>query len=208
MFGKKKPVKLELKMEEGYYRLIVDYFDAKEKAAVRRAVYGYLRQAYPELLLQADSNFINKQMDGKDAAWMEGIIRWAEVCGLEMDHFKYKREVAAGIFGGIFGGKTVKPGYRVGVILDPDHVDEAVAMHGEIGMGVHLGGGLRAETREMLLKDYCGGRIDDLNFEQYYTVDFYDYDLISRCVLKSLGQEPLAAAKEALEKELSCFNCS
>ncbi len=208
MFGKKKPVKLELKMEEGYYRLIVDYFDAKEKEAVRRAVYRYLEQAYPEMLLQADSNFINKQMDGKDAPWMEGIIRWAGACGLEMEQFKYKREVAGGIFVGIFGGKTVKAGYRVGVILDPEHVAEAVRMHAEIGMGVHLGCGLRPENREMLLRDYCGGRIDDLNFEQFYAVDFYDYDLISRCVLKSLGQEPLAAAKEALEKELSCFNCS
>lgn len=201
MFGKKKQVKLDMKLEAGYYRLVVDYFDSKDKEAVRQKVYGYLRTAYPEILLQADSSFINKKMEGRDGEWMEALSQWAKSRGLEADQFRYKREVSAGVLGGIFGGKSVKPGYRVAVILGPEDVLEAVSRHSDIDLGIHLGFGLRDEARESLLKDFCGGRIDDLNFEQYYQVDFYDYDLISRCVFRSLAPELLEAAKAALEKE-------
>lgn len=207
MFGKKKPVRIELKMEQGYYRLMIDYFDSKDKGQVRKTIYDYIGEVFPESLVQADSNFINKQLDGKDEEWMKKLIAWAETESLESEDFRFKREIAAGIFGGLMGKKVVRPGYRVGIVVGKDQFDSVVKLHGEIGMGVHMGCGLMPAERSALLKDYCGGRIDEFNFERYYQVDFYDYDLISRCVLKSLTTECLEEAKQELEKRLPCSNC-
>lgn len=202
MFGKKKPVRLDLKMDSGYYRLIVDYFDAKDKERVREAMYSYLGESFGSSLLQVDSNFINKKMDGKEGDWMEALIQWGKDKSMAVDSFIFKREVSASVLGAVMGSKVSKPGYRVGMMLQPEHMAEAVKKHQEIGLGLHLGVGVLAEDPEGLLKDFCGGRIDEFNFEKYYTVDFYDYDLISRCVMKSLTAEPLEKTKKALEERL------
>lgn len=202
MFGKKKKAQLELKMDGGYYRLIVDYFDVKDKDQVREVLYTYIGAAYGNLLLQVDSNFINKKMDGKEGPWMEDLIAWSQASGMTMESFIFKRNVSPGILGGVMGSKVIKPGYRIGVMMPPEHLSEAVRRHHEIGMGVHLGCGIQDERRGDLLKAFCGGQIDELNFEKYYTVDFYDYDMISRCVMKSLTEEPLEAARQALAAQL------
>lgn len=202
MFGKKKKTHLELKMDAGYYRLIVDYFDAKDKDKVRALLYGYLGDTYGEILLQADSNFVNKKMDGKEGEWMESLIRWGQSAAMPVESLKFKRQVTTSILGSMMGSKETKPGYRVGLIMEPKHVPEAVRLHQEIGMGLHLGCGIPEENRETILKAFCGGQIDEFNFERYYTVDFYDYDMISRCVMRSLNAEPLEAAKQALEAAL------
>jgi len=171
----------------------------KDKEKVRDALYGYLSEAYDAILLQADSNFINKKLDGKEGPWMEDLIQWGKTSGMAVETFMFNRQVSASVLGSIMGSKVTKPGYRVGMIMSPDHVAEAVKRHNEIGMGVHMGCGIREEVQEELLKAFCGGRIDEFNFEKYYAVDFYDYDMISRCVMKSLRAEPLEAAKKALE---------
>ncbi len=199
MFGRKKKAQLELKMDAGYYRLIVDYFDVKDKENVRKILYDYLSEAYSEILLQVDSNFINKKLDGKEGPWMEDLIQWGKTSGMALETFMFSRQVSASILGSMMGSKVTKPGYRVGMILGPEQVAEAVKRHNEIGMGVHMGCGILEENREELLKAFCGGRIDEFNFEKYYAVDFYDYDMISRCVIKSLTADPLEAAKKALE---------
>lgn len=203
MFGKKKPVRLDLKMEGGYYRLVVDYFDAKDKESIRAVLYAAMGKAYENHLLQADSNFINKKMDGKDGEWMEDLIHWSRTEGLAVDSFMFKREVSASVLGSLMGSKVTKPGYRVGVIVNEEHLPIAVKRHSEIDLGVHLGCGVREEVLDSILKDYCGGRIDEHNFEKYYEVDFYDYDMISRCVMKCLAAEPLEAVKRSLEERLA-----
>ncbi len=202
MFGKKKQVRLDLKMESGYYRLIVDYFDAKDKGKVRDVLYAHLAEAYGEQLLQVDSNFINRKMDGKEGPWMEELIKWGEENGMDVESFMFKREVSGSILGSMMGSKVSKPGYRIGMIMKPDCAAEAVARHNEIGLGVHLGCGVLSEKRDELLKDFCGGRIDEMNFEKYYTIDFYDYDLISRCVMKCLTAEPLKNTEKFLKEQL------
>lgn len=199
MFGKKKQLKLDLKMEAGYYRLIVDYFDAKDKDKVREALYSYLGDAYGDILLQADSNFINRKMDGKEGNWMEALIQWGKDNGMPVESFMFKRDVSASILGSMIGNKVSKPGYRVGMIMESENIPEAVKRHNEIGLGVHFGCGINEEKKESILKDFCGGNIDEFNFEKYYTLDVYDYDLISRCVMKSLTVEPLETAKNKLE---------
>lgn len=202
MFGRKKKVRFDLKMEAGYHRLIVDYFDVKEKEKVRETLYGYLAETYGVQLLQVDSNFINKKMDGKEGDWMEALIQWGRKSGMELETFMFKRDVSASILGSMMGSKVSKPGYRVGMILKPDFIAEAVKRHNEIGLGVHIGCGVRDENRENLLKDFCGGLIDEFNFEKYYAIDFYDYDMISRCVMKCLTAEPLEAAQQELKSKL------
>lgn len=202
MFGRKKQVNLTLKMDSGYHQLIVDYFDAKDKATVRSSVYECLGALYDSHLLQADSNFVNKAMEGKEGEWMEALAQWGQDSGLPVDSFRYKREISAGFLGSLMGNKVTKPGYRIGVLLDSKNIPETVAMHQAIGLGVHLGSGVLGDARETLLKDYCGGRIDEFNFERYYTIDFYDYDLISRCVMKCLTVEPLEAIRSILSQRL------
>lgn len=199
MFGKKKQLRLDLKMEAGYYRLIVDYFDVKDKDKVREALYSYLGEAYGTILLQADSNFINKKMDGKEGDWMEALIQWGKDNEMQTESFMFKRDVSVTILGSVLGNKITKPGYRVGMIMESEYLPEAVIRHNEIGLGVHLGCGIHEQNRERILKDFCGGSIDEFNFEKYYTVDLYDYDLISRCVMKCLTSEPLETAKSKLE---------
>lgn len=205
MFNNKKLVRLDLKMESGHHRLVVDYFDAKDKMKARKFLYEYLTETYGELLLQVDSNFINKRMDGKEGTWMEALIHWGQRNDLMMESFKFKREVAGSVLGGLLGSKIPVMGYRVGILIGGDHILEAVSLHHEIDMGVHIGCGIKKDVRESLLGDFCGGRVDEFTFSDYYAVDFYDYDLVGRCVMKCAIREPLEAAKEALESRLLCF---
>ena len=141
-------------------------------------------------------------MDGKEGDWMEALIQWSQANEMAVESFMFKREVSASVLGSMMGNKVSKPGYRVGVILKADHTAEAVKRHVEIALGVHMGCDIREENRENLLKDFCGGRIDEFNFEKYYAIDLYDYEMISRCVMKCLTAEPLERAKKALEERL------
>lgn len=202
MFGKKKQVQMDLKMEAGYYRLVVDYFDSKDKDKVREILYACMIEVFDTMLLQADSNFINKKWDGKEGPWMEALIQWGKALEMPVETFVFKRQVSASILGSMLGSKVTQPGYRVGILLKPQHLHEAVNRHGEMDMGVHLGCGIMEEAQAEILKDYCGGLLDEFNFEKYYCVDFYDHNMISRCVMKSLMPEPLEKIRKALEARL------
>lgn len=199
MFGKKKAIGLEVQHQGGYYRLVIDYFDAKDKKQVRNTLFTYLFQKYGPLLLQVDSNFLNKEIDGKEEPWMMDLIKWASQEELEHEYFKFKRQVSKGFLGGIFGGKAEAAGYRVGLVVDENQLPEILKRHDEIQMGIRLGGQIVSANHKDLLKDYCAGLIEDINFEKYYGIDFYDYSIVSRAVLKGLDKDEIETAKTELE---------
>lgn len=205
MFKNKKQVRLDLKMESGYHRLVVDYFDVKDKMKVREVLYDYINTAFGDLLLQVDSGFINKKMEGKEGGWVEKLIQWSLEKEVPVERFTFKREVAGGVLGGLLGSKVPVPGYRVGALIGGKHVMEAVLFHREIDMGVHVGCGIKEEARETVLKEFCSGCIDEFNFSNYYSVDFYDYEMVGRCVMKCFSPEMLEKAKVDLEARFLCF---
>lgn len=205
MFKNKKQVRLDLKIESGYHRLVVDYFDVKDKMKVREVLYDYISTSFGDILLQVDSGFINKKMEGKEGGWIEGLIQWSQEKRVPVDHFTFKREVAGSVLGGLLGSKIPVLGYRVGVLIGSENIMEAVLFHREIDMGVHMGCAIKEGARESLLKEFCSGCIDEFNFSNYYSVDFYDYEMVGRCVLKSSSSELLEKAKTDIEARFLCF---
>lgn len=205
MFKSKKEIRMISDVESGICRLIVDYFDVKDKMKIREVLYTYIAETYGDLFLQVDSGFMNKKISGKEGGWIERLIQWGKKNAVAMENFTFKREVAGSVLGGLLGSKVPVAGYRVGMLLDRNHIMEAVTCHGEIDMGVHVGCGIVEAARETLLRDFCTGIIDEFNFSNYYAIDFYDYDIVGRCVLKSSSQERLEAAKTELESRFLCF---
>lgn len=105
------------------------------------------------------------------------------------------------------GSKVPVAGYRVGMLIDGNHVMEAVMRHGEVDMGVHVGCGIMETARETLLKEFCSGIMDEFNFSNYYAIDFYDYDIVGRCVLKALLGSWLKRQNElGIEGSFPCAN--
>ena len=206
MFGKKKQVRLELIKEDAYYRLTVDYFNVKGQSEIRKAICEYLAETYGELFLQVDSNFLNKKNNGRESEWVEALLKWAQNEGLTVESLAFKREVSTTVLGSMLGSRTPVPGYRVGMMLKAPHVEEMMARHDAIELGHHLGCGIYEGVRETLLKEFCAGYVNEGNFEKYYEVDFYDYEMVGRSVLRSAGIEPLEKAKAELEARFLCFN--
>ncbi len=205
MFKSKKQPRMDIGMESGTYRLVVDYFDVKDKIRIREALYACIAETYGDLLLQVDSAFMNKKISGKEGSWIDGLIQWIRSNGLLFENFTFRREVPGSVLGGLLGSKVPVAGYRVGALIGKDHIMEAVLRHKEIDMGVHVGCGLVEAARETLLKEFCSGIIDEFNFSNYYAIDFYDYDMVGRCVLKSSSRDLLEAAKTELESRFLCF---
>jgi len=197
---KGKAARIRFDEEDGYYRAVVDYYSVKDRKAFRTQMHQMICSVYGTLFLQVDSNFMNKHLEGREAPWVESLIALGQENELQQEYFRFRKDKKP-IFGGLIGGGQVV-GYRYGAMIGSNLLSDILEHHDRIGMGLHYGVKLVAEKEESILQHFCSGQIDDLNFEGYYSIDVYDYEMVGRAVLKSSDSDELRQLAERLAQKL------
>jgi len=198
LFKKKDQVKLDLIDEGDITKLVIDYFNKKDKQAFRTELLKELLKDRGNFLVMVDTNFFSKMEEDHEREWSQNFKEWLEEDGLDHKIMKAKKEKPTGVLGSLFSTQKNKQdffAYRIGVYMDLKEYDTLIEYHDQVKMGIHIGIGVKSNDIPFLLREYSTGLIDEFNRFEHYDIDLYDYLEVGRMVINSQSFDEIAKIK-------------
>lgn len=193
-FKKKGKVKIKVVNEGEITKLIIDYFDKKDKQQFRAGLLRNILEKEENFLVMVDTNFFSKMEESHEREWSHNLKEWLEDEKIEHQIMKAKKETPTGLLGSLYNTKKNKKdnfAFRIGAITDTKEFDTLLGYHDQVKMGLHIGVGIKKDDRNFLLREYCTGLIDEYNRFEFYEIDIYDYLEVGRMVINCNSLEKI-----------------